>query len=91
MSGYRVLSVALTACVFVSACGGDEGPVRQAPEVTVAQPVTRPVQAFVDFTGTTRSTESVEIRARVGGVLERQLFSSSDIVDAGDVLFIIEP
>jgi RND family efflux transporter MFP subunit len=52
--------------------------------------VVRPVQPYVDFTGTTRSTESVEIRARVGGELERQLFSSSDIVNAGDVLFIIE-
>ena len=91
MSGYRVLSVTLTACVFMTACGGDEGPVRQAPEVTVAQPVIRPVQPYVDFTGTTRSTESVEIRARVGGELERQLFSSSDVVNAGDVLFIIEP
>ena len=90
MSGYRVLSVALTACVFMTACGGDEGPVRQAPEVTVAQPVIRPVQPYVDFTGTTRSTESVEIRARVGGMLEQQLFSSSDIVNAGEVLFIIE-
>ena len=90
MSGHRVLSVALTACVFMTACGGDEGPVRQAPEVTVAQPVIRPVQPYVDFTGTTRSTESVEIRARVGGMLEQQLFSSSDVVNAGEVLFIIE-
>jgi len=32
----------------------------------------------------------VEIRARVGGVLEQQLFASSDIVDEGKVLFIIE-
>ena len=63
---------------------------RQAPEVTVSQAVVRPVQAYVDFTGTTRAVESVEIRARVGGVLERQLFSSSDIVETGDVLFVIE-
>jgi RND family efflux transporter MFP subunit len=73
------------------ACGGDEGPVRQAPEVTVAQPVTRPVQPYVDFTGTTRAVESVQIRARVGGVLEQQLFRSSEIVAEGKVLFIIEP
>jgi RND family efflux transporter MFP subunit len=91
MSGYRVLSVALTASVLMLACGGDEGPVRQAPEVTVAQPVTRPVQPYVDFTGTTRAVESVQIRARVGGVLEQQLFRSSEIVAEGKVLFIIEP
>ena len=91
MSGYRVLSVTLTVSVLLSACGGGDGPLRQAPEVTVAQPVTRPVQPYVDFTGTTRAVESVEIRARVGGVLEQQLFRSSEIVDEGKVLFIIEP
>ena len=91
MSGYKVLSVTLTVSVLLSACGGGDGPLRQAPEVTVAQPVMRPVQPYVDFTGTTRAVESVEIRARVGGVLEQQLFRSSEIVDEGKVLFIIEP
>lgn len=89
MSIDRVWKVGLAAGLFAAGCGGEEL-VRQAPEVTVSQPVVRPVQSFVDFTGTTRSTESVEIRARVGGVLEQQLFSSSDIVNAGDVLFVIE-
>jgi RND family efflux transporter MFP subunit len=85
--GFLIAS-ALSTTLSV-ACGGEEL-VRQPPEVTVSQPVVRPVQPYVDFTGTTRSTEAVEIRARVGGVLQRQLFSSSDIVSAGDVLFIIE-
>jgi RND family efflux transporter MFP subunit len=89
MSIDRLLIPVLAACLVAAACGGEEV-VRQAPEVTVSKPVVRPVQPFVDFTGTTRSTESVEIRARVGGVLEQQLFSSSDIVNAGDVLFVIE-
>jgi len=90
MSREGRLGIVVSAAVLVAGCGGDDGPVRQPPEVTVSQPVVRPVQPFVDFTGTTRSTESVEIRARVGGVLEQQLFSSSDIVNEGDVLFIIE-
>jgi RND family efflux transporter MFP subunit len=89
MSTYRVWIAVLATGLLAAACGGEEL-VRQAPEVTVSQPIVRPVQPYVDFTGTTRSTESVEIRARVGGVLEQQLFSSSDIVNKGDVLFIIE-
>jgi multidrug efflux system membrane fusion protein len=79
------------ASILLSGCSGDDGPVRQAPEVTVSQPVVRPVQPFVDFTGTTRAVESVEIRARVGGVLERQSFRPSEIVEEGQVLFVIEP
>lgn len=84
-----VIATALATTLSV-ACGGDDGPVRQAPEVTVAQPVIRSVQPFVDFTGTTRAVESVEIRARVGGVLQEQRFTPSDLVDEGKVLFIIE-
>ncbi len=80
----------LVSAVLAAACGGEGGPVRQAPEVTVAQPIVRAVQSYVDFTGTTRAVESVEIRARVGGVLRQQLFSPSDVVKEGDALFIIE-
>ena len=83
------LTAAVMAAALTAACGGEEQ-VRQPPEVTVAQPVTRPVQPYVDFTGTTRAIESVEIRARVGGVLEQQLFEPSQIVEGGDVLFVIE-
>jgi RND family efflux transporter MFP subunit len=90
MSRNRSLGVVLTAAVLAAGCGGDDGPVRQAPEVTVSQPVTRPIQPYVDFTGTTRAVESVNIRARVGGVLERQLFAPSDLVEENEILFIIE-
>ena len=90
MSGKRGYLAALAAALLTASCGGEEI-VRQAPEVTVAQPVIRPVQPYVDFTGTTRAVESVEIRARVGGVLEQQLFAPADIVNEGDVLFVIEP
>ena len=89
MSIDRSWIAVLATGLLTAACGGEEV-VRQAPEVTVAQPVVRPVQPYVDFTGTTRAVEAVDIRARVGGVLERQLFSPSDIVEEGDVLFIIE-
>lgn len=92
----RTLGRGLTAAVCMAAllsgsCGADDGPVRQPPEVTVSTPVTRPVQPFADFTGTTRAVESAEIRARVGGVLERQHFQPSQIVEEGQVLFTIEP
>jgi len=84
-----VAGLALAAGGLVAACGGEEQ-TRPSPEVTIAQPETRPVRPYVDFTGTTRAVESVEIRARVGGVLEQQLFEPSQIVEGGDVLFVIE-
>jgi RND family efflux transporter MFP subunit len=89
MSSNRVAVAMVASAILTTSCGGDEV-VRQAPEVTVSQPVVREVQPYVDFTGTTRAIESVEIRARVGGVLEQQLFRSSDVVQEGAVLFVIE-
>lgn len=84
-----LVGLALAAGALTTACGGEEQ-TRPPPEVTVAQPITRAVHPYVDFTGTTRAIESVEIRARVGGVLEQQLFEPSQIVEGGGVLFVIE-
>jgi RND family efflux transporter MFP subunit len=84
-----LVGLALAAGALTTGCGGEEQ-TRPPPEVTVAQPITRAVHPYVDFTGTTRAIESVEIRARVGGVLEQQLFEPSQIVNEGETLFVIE-
>ena len=60
------------------------------PKVTVAQPVQREVQDYMEFTGTTRATATVEIRARVNGYLERIAFEDGQEVKQGDLLFVIE-
>ncbi|MEO1008518.1 MAG: efflux RND transporter periplasmic adaptor subunit [Planctomycetota bacterium] len=65
----------------------DAGP----PEVTVALPVSRVVQEWDEYTGRLQPVESVEIRARVSGYVESVNFEDGQIVDAGDVLFVIDP
>ncbi len=60
------------------------------PEVVVATPQNRDVILFEDFSGTTEAIESVEIRARVQGFLERVAFEPSSFVTKGQVLFVIE-
>jgi RND family efflux transporter MFP subunit len=57
----------------------------------VATPERRDVQTYGEFTGTTRAIEEARIRARVAGTLEAMHFTPSSLVNAGDVLFIIEP
>ncbi len=61
------------------------------PQVGVAQPVRRPVTFYMERTGTTRAVRSVEINARVTGVLESMHFEPGTRVREGDLLFIIEP
>jgi RND family efflux transporter MFP subunit len=54
-------------------------------------PEQRDVMGYQEFTGRTEAVESIEIRARVSGVLERQAFEASSLVRKGQLLFVIEP
>jgi RND family efflux transporter MFP subunit len=61
------------------------------PVVTVAQPVERELVQQLEFTGATRSTEAVDVRARVTGYLQSIEFEDGAQVEAGELLFVIEP
>jgi len=61
------------------------------PKVTVALPEQRNIVETMEFTGTTRATARVELRARVNGYLQQIAFPDGAMVKAGDLLFVIEP
>jgi RND family efflux transporter MFP subunit len=83
-------ALALLGAAVVTACGGaPQTP--PPPQVTVTNPERRDVQSYAEFTGNTRAIEQAEIRARVAGTLQEMRFTPSSLVNAGDVLFIIEP
>jgi RND family efflux transporter MFP subunit len=68
----------------------------QAPEaaptpVTVSRPVEREVTDYADFTGRTAAVDSVEVRARVWGYLDKVNFKEGALVKKDDVLFEIDP
>jgi len=85
-----LLAVAATAMAVSSCRQPPATPVPPPPEVTVATPTVRDVTVVAEFTGTTQARESVEVRARVQGYLERIAFTPSSFVAKGDVLFVIE-
>ncbi len=60
------------------------------PEVTVAFPVTEEVQEFEETTGRLVARESVEVRSRVSGYLDKALFKDGDNVQEGQLLFHID-
>jgi membrane fusion protein (multidrug efflux system) len=49
-----------------------------------------PVTLFREYPAQTEAVEPVEIRARVGGILQRQAFSDGARVNKGDLLFILD-
>jgi RND family efflux transporter MFP subunit len=61
------------------------------PKVTIAQPLQQEVTEYLEFTGTTKAFEEVEIRARVAGFLESKHFTPGTLVKKGDLLFVIDP
>lgn len=81
---------ALAAVVFatVSApAAAQQGPM----PVTVAKPLIKKITEWDEYTGRFEATNRVEIRARVSGFLESIHFKDGDLVNKGDLLFVIDP
>jgi RND family efflux transporter MFP subunit len=57
----------------------------------VAKPVREKVTDWLNFTGNTQATETVELRARVKGFLQSVHFEDGTPVKEGDLLFVIDP
>jgi len=77
----------------LAACSGESGPppAPPPPEVGVIKTVAQPVTVYEEYVAQTEAVDTVEIRARVGGILERQAFVDGTKVKKGDLLFVIDP
>ncbi len=60
------------------------------PKVTVSQPVRQEVTDYLELTGNTQAVNTVQLRARVQGYLEKVLFQDGQLVRKGQPLFVIE-
>ena len=83
--------IAALALLALAGCEG-KGP-NQAPpppEVGVITAVAQPVTVYEEYVAQTEAVDTVEIRARVNGMLERQAFVDGARVKKGDLLFVID-
>lgn len=62
----------------------------QAPSVTVSQPLQRQVRDWDDYVGRFEAVQSVEVRPRATGYLQRVHFTDGQYVRAGQTLFTID-
>ena len=88
----KLRTAALLLLAIPAACGRKEAEV--APpllEVSVAPVVQAKIPIYLEHVGTTEAVNTVEVRARVRGVLEKVLFTEGADVHEGDLLFVIEP
>ncbi|EON91854.1 secretion protein HlyD [Marinobacter lipolyticus SM19] len=61
------------------------------PEVDVAKVVEEPVTLWESFTGRVEAPETVDLRPRVSGYIHEVAFEEGELVQAGDLLFQIDP
>ena len=85
------LAIGLIALVVTGCEKGNQFVPPPPPEVTVATPVSREVVDTIEFTGTTRATAKVDLKARISGYLQKIEFEDGQLVKKGDLLFVIEP
>jgi multidrug efflux system membrane fusion protein len=90
----RALLAALAVLMpALAGCGQGQQPAQGAPPpptVTVANPVKRTIVDQDEYVGRFVAIESVEVRARVSGYLEKVHFTDGQIVKQGDLLFTID-
>ncbi len=61
------------------------------PSVSVANPIEKKVVEWDEYTGRFDSVDTVEVRARISGVLNEVKFTDGAVVKKGDLLFVIDP
>ena len=84
-----LLAAAIATACNSSASPGDDAP--PPPEVSVAEVVERSVRQWDDFTGRVSAVETVELRPRVSGYVQRVAFEEGQLLEKGDLLFEIDP
>lgn len=86
---FLLIMVLLAGCEAQS----DEAaaPSQPLPEVDVVEVVTQPMVLSESFTGRVEAAETVELRARVSGYIQEVAFVEGDLVEQGELLFLIDP
>ncbi len=88
------LAAALGLSLAAGGCGGSEpvGGGAGAPvPVTVGQVVRKAMPLDFRAIGHVEAIETVAVKARIGGALQEIRFAEGDTVEAGAVLFVIDP
>lgn len=89
------LGVLLAAALVAGGCRDSSSAVKSGavvkPAVSVAEPIARKVNEWDEFTGRLVSPETVDVRARVSGYIDKVHFKEGGEVAQGGLLFTIDP
>jgi multidrug efflux system membrane fusion protein len=97
---FQFTALTLAAALLMSGCqpsvgrpatGSSPKSAPPAAPVTVAEVIHRPLRDWSEFTGRLEAVQSVEIRPRVSGYIDRIGFEEGVRVKKGQILFRIDP
>jgi multidrug efflux system membrane fusion protein len=88
------LAASIAAAVVASGCSSHAAPAQAAmpppPEVSVAPVLVKNVHQWDDFTGRVAAVQTVELRPRVSGYVDKVAYVEGREVAKGDLLFVID-
>jgi membrane fusion protein, multidrug efflux system len=89
---WSVLAVCLGPVLFLSGCKKEPAvaPPRP-PVVSVMEVIRKDVPISFEYVAQTQSSHLVNIHARVSGFLEKRAYTEGEIVQQGQVLFLMDP
>lgn len=87
----QISAVVLGLAWCWSAQAADPSAAPQALPVGVMKVKLQTVPIEIEAVGQTEGAREVEVRARVGGIIEKRLYQEGDAVKAGQVLFQLDP
>ena len=85
------LAAVLAGCGRGNADQAAMGAQPPAPEVQVQKVEALSLPYYLEFVGSTRAIDTVEIRARVEGFIEQRLFEAGETVKPNQLLYRIDP
>lgn len=86
----RPAALLLLAALSLTACSKAEAPPAAPMAVTTIRIEPRPATVTAEYVAQVEASNIVEIRARVGGLLEKQVAVEGQEVKKGQVLFVID-
>jgi len=91
---WAMATATVAAAFLIVGCGN--GPGQQAgrshvPEVAVVTVEPRPIELTTELPGRTSAYLVSEIRPQVNGIIQKRMFKEGSDVNAGDLLYQIDP
>jgi membrane fusion protein, multidrug efflux system len=86
-----VRACAVTLAIPLAGCKPAPDKKPASPAVEVAAVVSKPIRLSDEFNGGVASINSVDVRSRVTGYVDKVAYREGDSVKRGDLLFVIDP